>query len=98
MVWESDSLSGPELFSGIRTSYCPFHIAASKRVKHRSTRETILGCPLSSLVFERVGPSAVGFSLANLSPGLIHHHSAALHDPFLVVQSTLISALTGGKV
>ena len=39
-----------------------------------------------------------GLSLANLSLGLVRHHRPALHDPFHVVQSTLISALTRDKV
>ncbi len=39
-----------------------------------------------------------GFSLANLSLGLVRHHRAALHYPFHVVQSTRISVLTREKV
>jgi hypothetical protein len=35
-----------------------------------------------------------GFSLANLSLGLVRHHRAALHEAFYVVPSTRISALT----
>jgi len=39
-----------------------------------------------------------GFSLANLSLGLVRHHRPAPHDPFHLVQSTRISALTREKV
>ncbi len=40
----------------------PVAWTGGRRVEHRPTRETILGChTLSSLVFERVGPSAVQF-------------------------------------
>jgi hypothetical protein len=38
-----------------------------------------------------------GFSLASLSLGLVRHHRPALHDPFHVVQSTLLSALTAKR-
>jgi len=35
-----------------------------------------------------------GFSLANLSLGLVRHHRPALHDPFTLFRATRISALT----
>jgi hypothetical protein len=71
-----------------------------RRVEHRSTRETILGCPTPFAFgfFERVGILRFGFSLANLSLGLVRHHRSALHYPFHVVQSSLISTLTREKV
>jgi uncharacterized protein (DUF433 family) len=46
----------------------------------------VLGCPtLSSLVLEGWVLLRFGFSLANLSPGLVRDHRAALHDPFHLI-------------
>lgn len=73
--------------------------AKEGRVEHRSTRETNLGGPpfrhwfLKGWVLLRFG-----FSLANFSLGLVRHHRSALHHPFHVVQSSLISTLTREKV
>ncbi len=71
---------------------CPRIDSSAWRVEHRSARETILGCPtLSSLVFsclpqaEKGGSFRFGFSLANLSLGLVRHYGASFHHPFHLV-------------
>lgn len=56
------------------------------------------GATLPSLIFERVGPSAVRFFTSELAPWSCPPPPPALHDPFHLVQSTRISALTREKV
>jgi len=60
--------------------------AGARRVEHRSTRETILGCPPIRLWFLKGRVLLrLRFSLANFSFGLVRHYRPALHDSFHLI-------------